>query len=168
MAEELLASGRPVVAGVEGTKYPLGYPLVLAGIDALGLPVTRAALALNLALVVALAGVVAGTARSLGRRVAAVPSALYAVGGAGIWGSVFVTMPDLAFVVVTGLVLWWSGRLRRHRDVLVLAGLVVAATLLKSVGLLLAVAASAAVVACAPPLRRLAWVPIGASAAATA
>lgn len=167
VAGELVASGRPVVAGVEGSKYPLGYPLVLAGLDAVGLPVTRAALALNLTLVVTLAAVVAGTARTLGRRVAAVPGALYAVGGAGIWGSVFVTMPDLAFVVVTAAVLWKVGSLRGARDVWVVVALVVVATMVKSVGLLVAVAASVAVAAGAGRVRHLAWAPLAAAALTT-
>ena len=168
VADELLESGRPVVAGVEATKYPLGYPLVLALLDALGLPVTRAALALNLALVVALAAVVVQLARSLGQRMAAIPAAVYAVGGAGLWGSVFMTMPDLAFVVAAAAVLWWVGKLRSARDVWVLVALVSAATLLKSVGLLVGVTASVAVVFAPRPLRRLAWAPTAAALAVTA
>ncbi len=168
VAQELLESGRPVVADVEATKYPLGYPLVLALLDVVGLPVTRAALALNLGLVVAFAATVLQLARSLGQRVAAVPAAIYAVGVAGLWGSVYVTMPDLAFVVVAAAVLWWSGRLRTRRDIWVLVALVVAATLLKSVGLLVAVAASVAVVFAARPVRCLAWAPTAAGLAVTA
>lgn len=160
VAQELLASGRPLVAGVEATKYPLGYPLLLAAIDLLGLPVTQAAVALNLVLVVGLGAVVVLLARAVGRTVAPLPAALYAVAGAGVWGSVYAVMPDLAFVVVTGLVLWWAGRLRSTRDVWALAGLVALATLLKSMGLLLAPAAAVAVLVAARPLRRLAWAPL--------
>ena len=158
VASELLRSRRPVVAGVEGTKYPLGYPLVLALLDVVGLPVTRAAMALNLALVVGLAAVVVALTRSLGRRLLAVPAAVYAVGGAGLWGSVFVTMPDIAFLVVFATVAWWTTRLRSPRDVWVLVALVVVASLLKSVGLLVGLAATLAVLAI-PGLRRLAWAP---------
>lgn len=168
VAEELRESGRPLVAGVEATKYPVGYPLVLAALDVVGLPVTRAALALNLGLLVALAATVLQLGRALGQRAAAVPATLFAVGGAGLWGSVYVTMPDLALVVIASVVLWWTGRLRTRRDVWVLVGLVVVATLLKSVGLLVALAASVAVLVAAPPLRRLAWAPAAASLVTTA
>lgn len=168
VARELLETGRPVVADVEATKYPLGYPLVLALLDAVGLPTTRAALALNLGLLVALAAVVVKLGRALGQREAAVAGGVYAVAGAGLWGSVFVTMPDLAFVVVTALVLWWSGRLRTRRDVWVLVGLVVAASLLKSVGLLVGLAASVAVASAPRPLRRLGWAPAAGGLATTA
>jgi hypothetical protein len=168
VAEELLTTGRPLVAGVEATKYPIGYPLVLAAIDLVGLPVTRTAIALNVGLVVGLAAVMARLAHSVGRRTAAVPAAVYAVGGAGVWGSVYVVMPDLAFVVVTAVVVWWVGRLRTARDVWVLAALVVAASSLKSVGLLVGLAASVAVLVAAPPLRRLAWAPAVAGLATTA
>ena len=166
VASELLRSGRPVVAGVEGTKYPLGYPLVLALLDVVGLPVTRAALALNLGLVVGLAAVVVALTRSLGQRVAAVPAAVYAVGGAGLWGSVFVTMPDLAFLVAFAAVAWQITRLRCSRDVWSLVALVVVATLLKSVGVLVGLAATLALLT-SPRLRRLAWAPAAAAGLVT-
>ena len=160
VASELLRSGRPVVADVEGTKYPLGYPLVLALLDVVGLPVTRSAMALNVGLVAGLAGVVVAVTRRLGLREAALPAAVYAVGGAGLWGSVFVTMPDVAFLVVFAAVAWWTTRLRNPRDVWIVVALVVVASLLKSVGLLVGLAAALAVLT-APRLRRLAWAPAG-------
>lgn len=165
VAEELLRSGRPLVAGVEATKYPLGYPLLLALLDLVGLPVTRAALALNVGLVVGLGALTVALTRSLGR-VAAVPAAVYAVGGAGLWGSVFVTMPDVAFLVAFAAVAWWLTRVAATRDVWVLVALVVAATLLKSVGLIVGLAASLALLT-APQLRRLAWAPGVAALAVT-
>lgn len=168
VARELLDSGRPLVAGVEATKYPLGYPLILAAFAAVGLPVTASAMALNLALVVALAAVVVALARSAGRSArAAVPAAVYAVAGTGVWGSVYVVMPDLGFLVLAALVLWRTGRLAERRHVWVLTALVAGATLLKSTGLLLAVAAGVAVVFAARPLRRLAWVPVAAGVVLT-
>ena len=168
VAQELLDSGRPLVAGVEATKYPLGYPLVLASFDVLGLPVTATAMALNLALVGGLAGVVVALAWSVGRAVvAAVPAAVYAVAGTGVWGSVYVVMPDLGFLVLAALVLWRTARLASRRDVWVLTALVAGATVLKSTGLLLALAAGVAVVFGARPLRRLAWVPVAAGVALT-
>lgn len=165
VAEELLRSGRPLVAGVEATKYPPGYPLLLALLDLVGLPVTRAALALNVGLVVGLGALAVALTRSLGR-VAAVPAAVFAVGGAGLWGSVFVTMPDVAFLVAFAAVAWWLTRVAATRDVWVLVALVVAATMLKSVGLLIGLAASLALLT-APQLRRLAWAPGAAALAVT-
>ncbi|MBW3574060.1 MAG: hypothetical protein KY450_04220 [Actinobacteria bacterium] len=168
VADELLSSGRPVVAGVEATKYPLGYPVVLAAFDLVGLPVTSSAIALNIVLVGALAVAVAVLARAAGPRVAAVPAAVYAVASPGLWGSVFVTMPDLAFVVVSALVVWRAGVLVRRGDVGVLAGLVGLATVLKSMGLLVALAAGVAVLFGPRALRRLAWVPVASGLALTA
>ena len=162
VARELLASGRPLVAGVEATKYPLGYPLLLGAFDFLGLGVTTVAVALNLVFVVTLGALVALLARSVGSAVAPVPAALYAVAGAGVWGSVYAVMPDLAFIVVTALVLWQAGRLASPRQVWILAGLVALATLLKSMGLLLAPAAAVATLVAARRLRRLAWAPVAA------
>ena len=160
VAEELLDSGRPLVAGVEATKYPLGYPLVLAGFALVGLPVTGAAIVLNVALVAALGGVMVVLARSAGRPIAAVPAAVYAVAGVGVWGSVFVTMPDLAFLVVGALVVWRAGVLARPADVAVLAALVGLATALKSMGVLIGLAAAVAVAVGPRAVRRLAWVPV--------
>jgi hypothetical protein len=167
VAEELLRTGRPVVAGVEATKYPPGYPVLLALIDLVGLPVTRAALALNVALVVALGGVVAALGRTLGQRRWSVAAAVCAVGGAGLWGSVFVTMPDVAFLLVFAAVAWRLARLESTGDVWVLVALVGGATLLKSVGLLVGLAASVALLA-VPGVRRLAWAPGTAAVAVTA
>jgi hypothetical protein len=168
VAEELLDSGRPLVAGVEATKYPLGYPLILAAFDVLGLPVTGTAMALNLALVAALGAVVVGLAWSAGRRgVPAVPAAVYAVGGAGVWGSVYVVMPDLGFLVLAGLVLWRTSRLASSGHVWILTGLVAGATLLKSTGLLLGLAAGVAVLFGDRAVRRLAWVPVAAGVGLT-
>jgi hypothetical protein len=168
VAEALLAGDGPVVAGVEATKYPLGYPLLLALVDLASLPVTTVALVANVVLVAVLGLVVARVCRSVGRRGGAVPAAVYAVGGAGLWGSVFVTMPDLAFVVAAAVVLWWVGRVRSTRDVWLLVALVALATSLKSVGLLVALAASLALLAAPAAARRLAWAPATASLALTA
>jgi hypothetical protein len=142
VAEALLAGEGPVVAGVEATKYPLGYPLLLALVDLASLPVTTVAMVANVVLVAVLGLVVVRLCAAIGLRAGAVPAAVHVVGGAGLWGSVFVTMPDLAFVVAAAVVLWWVGRVRSTRDVWLLVALVALATSLKSVGLLVALAAS--------------------------
>lgn len=166
VAEELLRTGRPVVADVEATKYPLGYPVLLALIDLVGLPVTRAAVALNVGLVVGLGAVVAAIGCALGQGRWSMAGAAYAVGGAGLWGSVFVTMPDVAFLVVFAAVAWRLTRMDTTGDVWGLVALVAGATVLKSVGLLVGLAASVALLA-VPGLRRLAWAPGGAAVAVT-
>jgi len=167
VAQELADSGRPLVAGIEATKYPLGYPLFLAGLELVGLAVTPLAVAANLALVLALAGAVVLVARDAAVPAAPLPAALFAVAGAGLWGSVYVVMPDLAFVVVSGLVLWQAGRLRTTPQVWLLSGGVAVAVLLKSQGLLLAPAAALAVVVAGRPLRRWAWAPLAAGGGLT-
>ena len=168
VAEALLAGDGPVVAGVEATKYPLGYPVLLALVEVASLPVTTVAMVANVVLVAVLCLVVVRLCTSVGRRSGAVPAAVYAVGGAGLWGSVFVTMPDVAFVVVAAVVLWWVGRVRSTRDVWLLVVLVTLATALKSVGVLVALAASLALLAAPSAARRLAWAPAAASLALTA
>lgn len=188
VARELLDSGRPLVAGVEATKYPLGYPLILAAFSVLGLPVTGTAMALNLVLVGALGAVVVAlswqtghvatanrpvegspgaTSRARRGGVAAVPAAVYAVAGAGVWGSVYVVMPDLGFLVLAGLVLWRTSELTAPRHVWQLSALVAGAVLLKSTGVLVALAAGVAVFFAGRSLRRLAWVPVAAGVGLT-
>src|SRR5262249_6688370 len=57
VARSLVNGAGPVSAG-EGTKYPVGYPLVLAACDALHLPVDGSALGLNALLVFVIAALV--------------------------------------------------------------------------------------------------------------
>ncbi len=144
VAEELLRTGRPVVAGVEATKYPLGYPALLALLDAVGLPVTTAALVLNVGLVAALGWLMARLGADLALGVGVPVVTLSAVAGPGVWGSVFVTMPDLLFLVVVAAVLWRVGRVETARDLRVLVGLAVGLALLKTVGILVAGAVTVA------------------------
>jgi hypothetical protein len=65
-----------VVAGGEATKYPLGNPLLLAAFDLVGLAVTKAAVVLNVVLVVGLGALVVLLARTAGPTVAPLPAAL--------------------------------------------------------------------------------------------
>jgi hypothetical protein len=142
VARQLLHLDAPVVAGVEGTKYPLGYPAVLAAIDAVGLPVVDAALALNVVLVGVTAALTAVAARRLGVA-AAVAAAGVVLVCRPLWAATQSTMPDVAFTAVVAAALAVTGR-RRAPDVAVLTGLALAATALKSVGLLVGLAATAA------------------------
>lgn len=141
VARQLVHLEAPVVAGVEGTKYPLGYPAVLATIDAVGLPVVDTALALNVALVGAAAALAGLAARHLG------PTAAIAAAGTvlvcrPLWAATQSTMPDVALTaVVAAAIVVVAAR----APVAGLTALAVAATALKSVGLLLGLAATAAV-----------------------
>lgn len=155
VARQLLHLEAPVVAGVEGTKYPLGYPAVLAVLDAVGLPVVTTALLLNVVLAAAaavLAGLAAGRARG--------PAA--AVGAAGVvllsrplWDATQTTMPDVALTAaVAGTLALLSVGAGRWIGSTLLA---VAATAAKSVGLLVAAAATVALLAPADGRRARAW-----------
>ncbi|MDP9405643.1 MAG: hypothetical protein M3O86_03435, partial [Actinomycetota bacterium] len=159
VAESLLRSGAPVVGGVEATKYPLGYPALLALLDAVGLPVGTAAIVVNVVLVAALAVVVLRLTAPLGSRPAQVAAAAFTVTNVALWDSVYAVMPDVLFTLLVALVVARMVHLRSARDVTVVAALVAAATTVKSVGLLVAVAASAGVLLGARPLRRWCWLP---------
>lgn len=113
VAESLLAGEGPVVAGVEGTKYPLGYPLLLAGASAVGLPMTRFALALNVALAGVLVILVWAASRSEGPLAALAAGGFVAV-GVGLWSSVYAVMPDVALTAVVAAVVLAVVRVERR------------------------------------------------------
>ncbi len=159
VAQSLLRSGTPVVGGVEATKYPLGYPLLLALLDGLGLPIGTAAIVVNVVLVAALAVVVVRLTAPLGARLAQLSAAAFVVTNVALWGSVYAVMPDVLFTLLVALVVARMVALESGRDVAVVAALVVSAASVKSVGLLVAVAASAGVLFGARRLRRWCWAP---------
>jgi hypothetical protein len=143
-AQALARFEAPVIAGVEGTKYPLGYPLLLAGLERLGLPMARAALALNL---VALGATVAMIATLAGRATATRPASPGAAlaGGAvvitsvSVWNDVYSVMPELVLLtVVAGILLTLERPLSRRRLV-VLTLLAMVAVALKTLAVLLVV-----------------------------
>jgi hypothetical protein len=162
VARQLLELEGPVVAGVEGTKYPLGYPAVLAALDAVGLPMVDAALALNVLLVGATAAGAAFAARHLGA-VAVVVAAGVVLASRPLWAATQSTMPDVALTAVVALAIVWAARLRPLAVLTVLAAVAAA---LKSVGLLLGVAATVALLAQRRPWRR-AVLPVAAAGAVT-
>jgi hypothetical protein len=131
----------PVVAGVEGTKYPLGYPAVLALLEWLRLPVAAAAQALN---VIALIGAVAGLAWLAGRpredRPVS-PGAAFAAGGlvvtsAAVWNDVYSIMPELLLLIVLTALLVTVDRPLHDQRYGRLTALAVAAVLLKTMAAL--------------------------------
>lgn len=136
----------PVVAGVEGTKYPLGYPLVLALLTWLGLPAAPSALALNL---VALAAAVLGITALVGRAtatgaplagIAGVGPALAAGGvvvtSAAVWNDVFSVMPELLLVAVVVAILWTVADELTPRRLVALTVLAVVAVTFKTLAAL--------------------------------
>lgn len=143
VARQLLHLDGPVVAGVEGTKYPVGYPAVLAVMDAAGLPPVRAALALNVVLLGVAAALTGLVARHRGA-VAAVAAGGVVLVARPLWVATQSTMPDVALTaVVAGTLALLAASSPARRLAIGLAALAVVATALKSVGLLLGLAASA-------------------------
>lgn len=167
VGERLRRGDGPLVAGVEGSKYPLGYPLVLALLGLLRLPVEQSAMVVNGVALVAAAAVSALTVRRLGLpRLGAFTAAVYVAASPLLWGSAYVVMADVLLVLLVALTLFVLVGAERGRDVLVLGALVAAATALKSVGLLLALGVSAGLLL-RPGLRRWCVLPVVAGLAAT-
>lgn len=167
VAAQLASLDAPVVAGVEGTKYPLGWPALLAVLDRLGLPVVGASQALNVALAGATAALAALAVRHRGP-VAAAAAAGLVLASRPLWAATQSTMPDVALAACVAAALAVVAVARSGRAAAVaLAAVTVAATALKSVGLLLGLAGTAALLAA----RRLPWrlvaLPAGAGVAAS-
>ena len=106
----LAAFEPPVVAGVEGTKYPLGYPFLLAVFEWLRLPVAPAAIALNLVSVAVTAGLVAWVAGRATPTTPASPGAALAAGGVvvssvAVWDDAFSVMPEMLTLAVMAAML---------------------------------------------------------------
>ena len=138
----LAAFEAPVVAGVEGTKYPLGYPAVLAVLEWLQLPVAPAALALNLVAVAVTVGLVAWLVGRPWGPLPASPGAGLAAGAVvatsvSVWNDAYSVMPELlTLAVVAGMLAVVAGGLPPRR-LLALTVLAVAAVALKTLALLL-------------------------------
>ena len=150
----------PVVAGVEGTKYPLGYPALLAAFAWLGLPPAASALVVNvgaLLLAVALVAVLVGrpTARQRTNRGAVLgggaappgranPGAALLAGGVvvtsvAVWNDVYSVMPELLLLAVVCAMLLVVARGPDRRGLGWLTLLAVVAVLLKTLAALLVV-----------------------------
>ncbi len=110
VGQQLAAFEAPVVAGVEGTKYPLGYPAVLAVLQWLRLPVAPVALGLNLVAIGVTTGLVAWVAGRSAGRLSASPGAALAAGGVvaasvSVWNDAYSVMPEmLTLALVAGMV----------------------------------------------------------------
>ena len=110
VGQALAAFEPPVVAGVEGTKYPLGYPAILAILEWLRLPVAPAALVLNLLAVAATTGLVSWTAGRATSMLPPSPGAALAAGGlvvasVAVWNDAFSVMPEMLTMAVVAAML---------------------------------------------------------------
>jgi len=150
--------GSAEIAGVEGTKYPVGYSAGLGLFDLFGFSTTKVAIAFNLLLVIVLSAVVWALVPRRYGPIARSAAVSLVVSSVTLWDAVYSVMPDVAIVTVSALVLWWVTREDHRRYMPVLLALVAAAALLKSVGVLIAVSASLALLA-RPKHRRVAWMP---------
>ena len=153
VARALLDRGEPVVGEVEGTKYPLGYPVVLAALFAMRLP-PLAGLALNVVLLAGVVTLVAAAARRCHPALAAAAAAIYVAVNAGLWATVSLLMPDTLITFLSALLLWLIVRMESARDVVAVAAVALAATAVKTLGLFIAGAASVGVLLGPRPLRR--------------
>ena len=130
----------PVVAGVEGTKYPLGYPFILAVLAWLRLPVAWAAVVLNFAALVAVTGLSAWLAgRAWGHRPASPGGAMTAgalvLTSVAVWNDAYTVMPELLTVAAITAMLVVVEVPLTPRRILILTVVAVAAVLLKTLAL---------------------------------
>lgn len=154
VARALLSTGTPVVGGVEATKYPLGYPLLLALFEALRLPALTAVV-VNFALVAATVVVVVKTLEATNHGgFAKLSAAAFVVVNVALWGSTTSLMPDALITFLSALLLLAVVRMRNVTGVAVVSAISFAATSVKSVGVLLGGAASFALLFGDKALRR--------------
>jgi hypothetical protein len=157
LARSLWEDASLLVAGVEGSKYPVGYAFLLGALGRLGLPLTTSALVLNGVLVLAAVTLAFVAARRLGLLAGLTAAAVLAL-SAELWDSYYTVMPDVALVAVVIGGFAWLLRTPGRCDVLVLCAFAGAATLLKTLGITLGVALGAALLTRAGA-RRWAWAP---------
>lgn len=147
VAEALARFEAPVVAGVEGTKYPLGYPAVLSLFVWLGLPIGPSALVLNLVAVTVTVALLVAVVGRAAPPWSASPGAGLAAGAlvttsVSVWNDAFSIMPELVtLAVLAGVLAVVAGGLQGRR-LIVLSALGVAAVLLKTLAAMVVVGGS--------------------------
>ena len=158
VGQALASFEAPLVAGVEGTKYPLGYPALLAVVEWLRLPVAPTALGFNLAALTATTALVAwvggrgwpaasgtGSSARIEQPGAGLAAGAVVVTSVTVWDDVFSVMPELLLLaVVAAMVATLDAPLTRRRLGL-LTALAVIAVLLKALAILLIVGGLAVV-----------------------
>lgn len=140
VAKALMRFDPPVVAGVEGTKYPLLYPAILALMMSVRIPLNGGVIALNLMAVLIAAG---GVAWLVGRSRRGVTVSFAAAFGAAavvltsraVWTDMFSTMPEILLLAVIAVMLLAIDEAPSARRTIVLSVLAVAAVSLKTLAL---------------------------------
>jgi hypothetical protein len=140
--QALAAFEAPLIAGTEGTKYPLGYPALLAVLQWVGLPVAPAALALNLVAVAATVGLLAHLAGRATASSPASPGAALATGAVlatsvSVWNDVYSVMPEMALLVTVAAMLTTLQQPLVGRRLVTFVVLAVIAVLFKTLAILL-------------------------------
>jgi hypothetical protein len=154
VARALLETGTPVIGGVEATKYPLAYPLLLALLELLRLP-ALSGIVVNFLLVPATAFVVARTlARLHTSGFGTFAAAVFVAVNVALWGATTSFMPDVLITLLSAVVLYAVTRMDTVRGAAVVSALIFVTTSVKSVGVLLGGAASLALLLGPRKLRR--------------
>ena len=138
----LAAFEAPLIAGTEGTKYPLGYPALLAALEWLGLPVAPTALALNLVAVAVTVGLLSHLAGRATSTSPASPGAALATGAViatsvSVWNDVYSVMPEMALLVTVAAMLTTLQQPLVGRPLVTFVVLAVIAVLFKTLAILL-------------------------------
>jgi len=140
VAKTLARFDAPIVAGVEGTKYPLLYPALLALMLIGRIPLHGGAVVLNLAAALIAAGSVAwlvGRARR-GAPVsfsAGFAAATVLLASRAVWNDMFSTMPELLLLATLALMLLVIDRDDSAKRTISLTVLAVVAVSLKTLAL---------------------------------
>jgi hypothetical protein len=162
VAQSLLQRFTPSVAGMEKTKYPFGYSLLLAGLEAIGLPVGWSGLALNwICMCLIPLSIYLSADRGISP-IARTAAGAYVASNPVLWQLASSLRPDLIFVLLVVVMISRLRTLRERRDVVILALLSALATSLRSVGVLLGVALGVhlALSNREKDIRRWFWLPI--------
>lgn len=157
LARSLWEDGSLLIAGVEGSKYPLGYSLIIGALERIGLPLTTTALVLNGVLVLVTVALAYLSARRLGQ-LAGLAAAAVLLLSLELWDGYYSVMPDVALAAVVAGGFAWLLRAPGRHDVLVLCAFAGAAAALKTVGVTVGVALGAALLA-RSGVRRWCWAP---------
>lgn len=140
VAKALMGGDAPIVAGVEGTKYPLGYPALLALFMLARIPLYAGTVALNVVALVTAAVLTATiVVRTPGKTAPAFTAGLAAaaliVTSRTVWQDMFSTMPEILLLAVIAGVLAAVNMQDSTKRTVVLTVLCVVAVLLKTLAL---------------------------------
>ena len=140
VAKALTRLDAPIVAGVEGTKYPLAYPALVALLLITRIPLYAGVVALN---VVAALIAAASVAVLVGRQrrgvavsfAAAFGTATFLLTSRAVWTDMFSTMPEILLLAVIAVTLLVVEREASTKRTVILTVLAVVAVSLKTLAL---------------------------------